>query len=38
MPMKSNTAMCEMVKEDLDRFVGDAEQFDDITMLAIKFN
>ncbi len=32
------TAVCDAVKEDLDRFVGDAEQFDDITMLAIKFN
>ncbi|MBO4904880.1 MAG: SpoIIE family protein phosphatase, partial [Lachnospiraceae bacterium] len=31
------TAVCETVKEDLDRFVGDVEQFDDITMLAIKF-
>ena len=31
------TAVCETVKEDLDRFVGGAEQFDDITMLAIKF-
>jgi sigma-B regulation protein RsbU (phosphoserine phosphatase) len=32
------TAVCETVKEDLDRFVGSAEQFDDITMLAVKFN
>ncbi len=32
------TAVCEAVKEDLDRFVNGAEQFDDITMLAIKMN
>ncbi len=32
------TAVCEAVKEDLDRFVNGADQFDDITMLAIKVN
>ncbi len=29
--------ICEHVKEDLDRFVGNAAQFDDITMLAIYY-
>lgn len=28
--------LCETVREDIDRFVGDAEQFDDITMLAFR--
>ena len=27
--------ICKKVKEDVDRFVGDALQFDDITMLAL---
>ena len=31
-------AMCLMVKEDLDAFADGAEQFDDITMLALRFN
>lgn len=31
-------AVCELVKEDLDKFVGGAEQFDDITMLCVKYN
>lgn len=30
--------VCENVKRDVDAFVGEAEQFDDITMLAIKYN
>ena len=29
---------CKTVKSAIDKFVGDAEQFDDITMLAVKFN
>ena len=29
--------VCETVKEDLDRFVGDAPQFDDITMLCLYY-
>lgn len=28
--------LCEIVRADIDRFVGDAEQFDDITMLALR--
>ncbi|MBR6487262.1 MAG: serine/threonine-protein phosphatase [Lachnospiraceae bacterium] len=31
-------AVCDMVKADLDKFVDGAEQFDDITMLCIKYN
>ena len=30
-------AMCRAVKEDIDRFVGDAPQFDDITMLCLYY-
>ncbi len=30
--------LCTAVKQDVDAFVGDAEQFDDITMLAFKYN
>ncbi len=30
-------AVCELVKEDLGRFVNGAEQFDDITMLCIRY-
>lgn len=30
--------LCKAVKQDVDDFVGDAEQFDDITMLAFKYN
>lgn len=29
---------CSMVKESIDQFVGSAPQFDDITMLSVKFN
>ena len=36
------TASCEetvkMVREDIDRFVGEAEQFDDITMLCLRLS
>ncbi len=30
--------ICDEVKRDVDLFVGDAPQFDDITMLALKYN
>ena len=30
-------AVCEVVKEDLDKFVNGAEQFDDITMLCLRY-
>ena len=30
--------ICDAVKKDVDIFVGEAPQFDDITMLALKFN
>ncbi|MGN1099220.1 MAG: SpoIIE family protein phosphatase [Christensenellales bacterium] len=30
--------LCEYVRADVDGFVGDAEQFDDITMLCMKMN
>ena len=30
--------ICEVIKEDVDKFVGEAPQFDDITMLALKYN
>ncbi len=29
--------ICQLVKEDVDAFVGDAPQFDDITMLCLKY-
>ncbi|MBQ3568100.1 MAG: SpoIIE family protein phosphatase, partial [Anaerotignum sp.] len=29
---------CKMIEEDVDRFVGDAPQFDDITMLCLSLN
>ena len=28
----------ETVKADVDRFVGDAPQFDDLTMLCVRYN
>ena len=28
----------KMVKADVDRFVGDAPQFDDLTMLCLRYN
>ena len=30
--------LCKLIKEDVDKFVGTAPQFDDITMLAINFD
>ena len=30
--------ICDDVKRDVDSFVGDALQFDDITMLCLKYN
>lgn len=30
--------LCEYIKADVDAFVGDAPQFDDITMVALKYN
>lgn len=35
---KDVKAVCEAVLEDVDKFVGDAEQFDDMTMLCVKYN
>lgn len=35
---KDSKDMCEFIKQDVDAFVGDAPQFDDITMLAFRFN
>lgn len=34
----SGEAVCKAVKADVDAFVGDAPQFDDITMVYVKFN
>lgn len=34
----SAEACCKKVKADVDAFVGEAEQFDDITMLCLKWN
>lgn len=31
-------SLCDAVKRDIDRFVGDAPQFDDITMVSFKLN
>ena len=31
-------SLCRLIKEDVDKFVGTAPQFDDITMLAINFD
>ena len=31
-------SLCKLIKEDVDKFVGTAPQFDDITMLAINFD
>lgn len=36
--VKNTQMLCEAVKDDVDRFVGDAPQFDDITMLAVSVN
>lgn len=35
---KDMKELCDYVKVDVDKFVGDAPQFDDITMVAFKFN
>lgn len=35
---KDVTEMCRKVKADVETFTGEAEQFDDITMLCVKFN
>lgn len=35
---KNPQETCKYIKEQIDAFVGDAPQFDDITMLAFKFN
>lgn len=35
---KSVEEICIKIKEDVDLFVGDVEQFDDITMLCVSFN
>jgi sigma-B regulation protein RsbU (phosphoserine phosphatase) len=37
-PEESVEARCKTVKRAIDSFVGDAEQFDDITMLSLRFN
>ena len=29
--------LCRMIRSDIDRFVGTAPQFDDITMLSLKY-
>ena len=29
--------LCEIVTEEIDKFVGDAPQFDDITMLGFRY-
>ena len=34
----SGEEICRAVKADIDAFVGDAPQFDDITMLYLKYN
>jgi sigma-B regulation protein RsbU (phosphoserine phosphatase) len=30
--------ICSEIKKDVDLFAGEAPQFDDITMLALKYN
>lgn len=35
---KNTQELCKAVKEDVDEFVGDTPQFDDITMLSVKLN
>ena len=32
------SCICKLIKEDVDKFVGNAPQFDDITMLALDFD
>lgn len=36
--MSDPQQLCRLVKSDVDRFVGDAPQFDDITMVSVRFN
>lgn len=35
---ESMQELCEFIKKDVDAFVGEAPQFDDITMVAFKYN
>ena len=35
--VSSAQAACDAVKADVDAFVGEAEQFDDITMLCLNY-
>lgn len=37
-PNTDMQTLCRMVKDDVDAFVGDAPQFDDITMVALRYN
>lgn len=37
-PEETVESRCKNVKHSIDRFVGEAEQFDDITMLSVRFN
>ena len=37
-PQDNITSVCARVRKDIDTFVKEAEQFDDITMLCIKYN
>lgn len=37
-PITSAQSVCERIKADVDAFVGEAEQFDDITMLCLRYN
>jgi sigma-B regulation protein RsbU (phosphoserine phosphatase) len=37
-PEETVESRCKNVKHSIDRFVGEAEQFDDITMLSVHFN
>lgn len=37
-PKADPRTLCEAVKEDVDSFVAEAPQFDDITMLCLKYN
>ena len=37
-PIASSQSVCEAVKADVDAFVGEAEQFDDITMLCLTYH
>jgi sigma-B regulation protein RsbU (phosphoserine phosphatase) len=30
-------SLCDMVKESVDKFVGEADQFDDITMVGLRY-